>query len=91
MMTINDTRNDILTDARAKREAALRVARTGTVSEQEFWLDVAGRMTIWIEHLEHNGTRVARWPPHIGERGTPIDLPPHARPARSPAPAPSAE
>ncbi len=81
-MTIDDSRNDILTDARAKREAALRIARTGTAGEQEHWLDVAGRMTIWIEHLEQGNARPARLPHGANDRVRPIDLPSHARPVR---------
>lgn len=75
-----EQRAEILADARAKRESALRRARTGTVGEEEYWLRIAGRMTQWIEHLEHGEPAEIKrvgpacaWPRHG------IDLPAYAR------------
>ncbi|HEX4043490.1 MAG TPA: hypothetical protein VHY10_17460 [Xanthobacteraceae bacterium] len=58
MITVIDSsRAEMLCEVRAKRETALRCARTGDFREQEFWLAVVGRMTTWIEHLEmHDAT-----------------------------------
>lgn len=85
--TIDDSRAEVLADARAKRATALRFARTGNASEEEYWLRIADRMTTWIEHLERNAARAERsWPERI--RGTAragINLPPSARRSR-PAP-----
>lgn len=81
-MTIDDSRCEILAEVRAKRESALRFARTGTAREEEYWLGVAARMTIWIQHLERSASPAARWPHGAADRLRPIDLPQHARPVR---------
>ena len=53
MITVIDSsRAEMLCEVRAKRETALRCARSGDCREQEYWLTVAGRMTAWIAHLE---------------------------------------
>ncbi len=90
-MTIDDSRSEILAEVRAKRESALRFARTGDAREEEHWLGVAARMTIWIQHLERSGAPPARWPHGTGDRIRPIDLPQHARPVRALASAQAAE
>lgn len=89
MMTINDSRTQILTEVRAKREAALRSARGGNVSEEEYWLGIAARMTTWIEHLEQNAGRPVRPWPMRDRLG--IDLPPSARRVRTVVPVHPAE
>jgi len=61
---IDSSRAEMLCEVRAKRESALRLARTGDAAEEVYWLTVAGRMTVWIEQLEaKDGTGdLPRWP-----------------------------
>ncbi len=91
--TIDDSRSEILAEVRAKRESALRYARGGNAREEEYWLGVAGRMTAWIEHLEHDGARtMPSWAGLDRNGARPgIDLPPNARPQRATVPAEAAE
>lgn len=93
MTTIDNSRSDILAEVRAKRESALRYARGANPREEEYWLGVAGRMTAWIEHLEHDGARTVPLWPGGGRNGARagIDLPPNARPQRATVPAAAAE
>jgi hypothetical protein len=81
--SIDHSRSEILVEVRAKRASALRFARAGSPRDQEYWLQIAGRMTAWIEHLEEPGgaQNIPIWD------GAPlaIDLPPSARRSRAPA------
>jgi hypothetical protein len=85
--SIDHSRNEILVEVRAKRASALRLARAGSLREQEYWLYIASRMTAWIEHLEESGDahNIPIWPHGQGGAHLAIDLPPSARRSRAPA------
>ena len=73
-------RTEILADAKAKRESALRHARTGSAGEEEYWLGIAGRMTEWIGHLERrDGDEIRLSGPARARPRHGIDLPAYAR------------
>jgi hypothetical protein len=85
---IDANRTEMLVEVRAKREAALRLARTLNAREEEYWLGIAGRMTTWIEHLEkHGAMRAVPMRANHGGGRTGIELPPNARPRPLPVPA----